>query len=445
VSPSPRVGVVGGGVLGATLTLRLQQAGAQVTLVERAPTLGGLAGAMEWGGHTVDRFYHVIVPTDEHMIGMAKELGLGDDLEQRPVGAGFYIGGELRDFNGVADLLRFDAVSPLARARMAYFVAQCQVRGSVEKMDRLPLERWLRRQAGRELTEKVFGPLFDSRYEGEWAELPATFLWSRTRRQGGTRRAKGDRRETMGALRGGHQRLIDAIVRRAQDEGAELRLGTGIEGLERGEGGAVTGLRTSDGEVLPFDLTIATLQPPALRGALPEDLLGLLDAYPRRYLGVVCLLLKVREPILPYYAVNICDPTPITTVVEAAEAVGTEHTDGLRLVYVPRYCDSDSPTQKDPDDVIYDRFISMVERMAPSFSRADVVDWTVQRARLVEPVHPVGQVPRTAPVWPGVDGLALASASQIYPRVLSGDSVIEFAEGVAAQAGERLGLEAAAR
>ena len=59
---TPRVGIVGGGVLGTTLALRLQQAGANVTLLERGPSLGGLAGAFDFGGHRIDRFYHVIVP-----------------------------------------------------------------------------------------------------------------------------------------------------------------------------------------------------------------------------------------------------------------------------------------------------------------------------------------------------------------------------------------------
>ena len=40
----PRVGVVGGGVLGTSLALRLAQAGAKVTVIERGPSLGGLAG-----------------------------------------------------------------------------------------------------------------------------------------------------------------------------------------------------------------------------------------------------------------------------------------------------------------------------------------------------------------------------------------------------------------
>ena len=62
---NPRVGVVGGGVLGTSLALRLAQAGAAVTVLERGPSLGGLAGTFDFGGHQVDRFYHVITPADQ--------------------------------------------------------------------------------------------------------------------------------------------------------------------------------------------------------------------------------------------------------------------------------------------------------------------------------------------------------------------------------------------
>ena len=61
---APRIGIVGGGVLGTSLALRLAQAGAEVTVIERGPSLGGLAGTMDFGGHQVDRFYHVITPAD---------------------------------------------------------------------------------------------------------------------------------------------------------------------------------------------------------------------------------------------------------------------------------------------------------------------------------------------------------------------------------------------
>jgi protoporphyrinogen oxidase len=150
--------------------------------------------------------------------------------------------------------------------------------------------------------------------------------------------------------------------------------------------------------------------------------------------------MKVRRSLLPYYSVNIVDPTPITTVVETSHVVGTDHTDGLRLVYVPKYCDPSAAEFREDDRTIYDRFTAMVAKLSPDFRHEDVVDWTVQRAPLVEPVHALGAEPRTAPVWPGVEGLALASASQVYPRLLNGDSIVRMAEATAAEAVERLQL-----
>jgi protoporphyrinogen oxidase len=118
--------------------------------------------------------------------------------------------------------------------------------------------------------------------------------------------------------------------------------------------------------------------------------------------------------------------------------VGTDHTEDLRLAYLPKYCDPRAPEFSEADDSIYARFTEMLGKIAPEFSHDDVVDWTVQRARLVEPVHALGHEPRVAPVWPDVPGLALASASQIYPRLLNGESVVRMAESVAEQVTARV-------
>src|SRR4051794_626635 len=279
---APRVAVVGGGILGTVLGLRLQNAGARVTVLERAATLGGLAGAMDFGGHTVDRFYHVVVPSDQRMISLAEEVGLGDQLRFRPVGAGFLIDGQLRDLNGVGDFLRFSALTPWQRLRLAGFIAQCQVRSSYDGLENVPLERWLRRTAGRGVTERIWKPLLDSRFDSDWGELPGTYLWSRTKRMSGARTGRSGGEE-MGHVIGGHQRLIDAVAVHAAAAGVDFRFGASVEGLVRDDAGAVRGVRV-DGESLPFDLVISTLQPPALRHLLPADLTHLLDAYPQRYM-----------------------------------------------------------------------------------------------------------------------------------------------------------------
>jgi protoporphyrinogen oxidase len=148
--------------------------------------------------------------------------------------------------------------------------------------------------------------------------------------------------------------------------------------------------------------------------------------------------MKVRESATPYYSINICDPTPITTVVETSHVVGTDHTDGLRLLYLPKYCDPAAPEFSEDDESIYRRFTEMLSKLSPAFRHEDVVDWTVQRARLVEPVHARGHQPRTAPIWPEVSGLALASASQVYPRLLNGESIVRLAEEVAGEVAGRV-------
>lgn len=393
---------------------------------------------MDFGGHSVDRFYHVILPSDERMVALAEEVALGEQLRFSAVGAGFLADGELHDFNGIGDFLRFRPLSPWQRARLAWFVAYCQLRSRYTGLEDIGLERWLRRHCGRGVVERMWRPLLDTRFDGRWNELPATYLWARTRRMSGARTGSGGG-EKMGCIVGGHQRLLDALAARARDLGVDFQLGAPVEGLALAQDGRVEGVRV-DGRTEPFDLVVPTLQPPALRHLLPPELGHLLAPYPRRYLGVVCLVLKVRRSLTPYYAVNICDPTPITTVVETSHVLGTEHTDGLRLVYVPKYCDASAPEHSEDPQSIYDRFTAALARVVASFSHDDVVDWTVQRSRLVEPVHAVGTTPRVAPVWPGVPGLALASASQVYPRLLNGESVVELAETVAAQAVRRLGL-----
>ncbi len=441
----PHIGIVGAGVLGTTLALRLVHAGARVTLLERAPTPGGLAGAMDFAGHKVDRFYHVIVPSDERMLALTEELGLTDQLSFHPVGVGFFIDGGLRPFNGLGDFARFSALSPLGRVRLAWFVLQCQLRRDYSALEDVPLHDWLRRHCGREVLRRIWEPLLDSRFDRAHEELPATYLWARTNRMRSARQGGGGGGENMGALRGGHETLVLAAAERARELGADIRLGAGVEGLVRDASGAVRGVRV-DGEPMEFDQTVVTLQPPALRRLLPDSMQGLLGAYPQRYLGVVCLVLKLNRSLTPYYSINICDETPITTVVETSHVVGTEHTDGLRLAYLPKYCEAGAPEFSEDDGSVYRRFTAMLRRMVPDFTDADVVDWTVQRAPLVEPVHARGHEPRVAPVWPeGVDGLGLASASQIYPRLLNGESVLRMAEEVAPEALRRASERARAQ
>ena len=69
---------------------------------------------------------------------------------------------------------------------------------------------WLERLCGKGVVEKMWKPLLDSKFDGVYDDLPATYIWSRTRRMGGTRDRSGQ--EVLGWMEGGYQKLIDSLV-----------------------------------------------------------------------------------------------------------------------------------------------------------------------------------------------------------------------------------------
>ena len=143
------------------------------------------------------------------------------------------------------------------------------------------------------------------------------------------------------------------------------------------------------------------------------------------------MIIKVPRSLLPYYAVNIIEPTPVTSAIETTQVLGTDHTDGLHLVYLPKYCDPDAPEQSEDDESIYRRFTDYLARLSPGFSRDEVVDWTVQRAKLVEPVHQLrsdGERRGWRRSGPGSRAWRSPPTPRSTPTCLNGDSVMGFAE-----------------
>ena len=72
--------VIGGGLMGLALARKLANDGHVVTVLEREEQLGGLATYHDFGGFYWDRFYHVILPSDQHLIQFVDDLGLAEKL-----------------------------------------------------------------------------------------------------------------------------------------------------------------------------------------------------------------------------------------------------------------------------------------------------------------------------------------------------------------------------
>jgi protoporphyrinogen oxidase len=432
----PTVGIVGGGILGLTAALRLAQAGARVTLVERAPDLGGLVGSFDFGGRPVDRFYHVNLPSDDRVRGLAAELGLGEQFRFRPTKVGFYDDGRLFSMTSPKEFLTFPILSLVDRLRLGTFVARCQLTKDHAALDDEPLLEWLSKLCGRRVTERLWKPLLDSKFDGHYDDLPATYIWARTRRMGSTRDRSG--REVMGWLEGGYQTLVDALEARIRALGGEIHAGTHVEQIA-GTGGRATGL-VIDGRFRPFDFVLCTLAPPQARRLLAPELALAAPPDHCRYLGVVCLLLRVKRSVSPYYHLNITDRrVPLTTIVETTHVVDPEYVGGT-LLYVSKYVDPSHADQERPLDELERDYLGYARQIFPDLRDDEILDAVVQRARITEPVHLLGGAKNLPDMFP-LPNLALASTAHVYPEIVSGQAVIGVADRVVPGILERLPLE----
>jgi protoporphyrinogen oxidase len=430
---APSVAIVGGGILGLTAAYRLLQSGVQVALYERSSDLGGLVGSFDFDGRRVQRFYHVILPTDDRVRALADEVSVGDRFRFRPTGVGFYDDGRLFSMSSLREFLTFPLLGMRDRLRLAAFVAQCRLRGSETELDDEPLVDWLRRRCGARVVDRLWRPLLDSKFDGRYDDLPATYIWSRTRRMSGTRDAAG--REVMGCLEGGYETLIDALAARIRSLGGEIHAGVSVDAIAGTDAG-VTGV-VVDGEVRSFDYVLCTLAPPQARTLLQDGLLRHVAPEQCRYLGVICVLLRLSRSVSPYFTLNITDRrVPLTTVVETTHVVDPDEVGGT-LLYVTKYLDPASGAFDVDDAAIEAEYLAHVRTIFPSLHVDEILASRVQRARIVEPVHLLGGAKRLPEMFP-LPGLALASTAHVYPENVNGQSVIGVADQVVAGMQARL-------
>ncbi|MGH3849796.1 MAG: FAD-dependent oxidoreductase, partial [Pseudonocardiaceae bacterium] len=112
-----KIGIVGAGATGLVAAYDLVREGHEVTVLEGSDELGGLAASLRVQGTALERFYHHIFGTDQAIISLIRELGLGEKLRFHDTTTGIYHDGRLHDFSSPARMLRFPAIGLLDRVR----------------------------------------------------------------------------------------------------------------------------------------------------------------------------------------------------------------------------------------------------------------------------------------------------------------------------------------
>lgn len=421
-----RWAVLGGGMLGQALALRLRQAGHDVTLIEAAPDLGGLAAPWSVAGVTYDKFYHVILPFDHRTLSLLRELGLEDEVEWRRTGTGFFSGDRLVPLNGALDYLRLPVIGMVGKLRLAaLLMAGARIRDGAP-LDRVPVEDWLVRWCGRSCYEGIWKPLLRAKLGDNHRLASAAFIWASIRRLYLARKGTG-KVEELGFVRGGYRRILDRLRDRLEASGVTLMTGTQVRKVVRHPEGLA--VQTPEG-ALHFDRVVSTL-PASLSARLCEGLTGAererLDSIV--YQGIICASVVLNRPLAGHYLTYLTDPSlPFTAIVEMSALTGTEGFGGRTLVYLPRYVTQDDAFWELDDAEIEARFLAGLRRVYPDLADHEVEGFRCARVREVMAVPTVGYRDRVPPVETSVPGLYHVNSAQIIDGTLNVDATLGVLE-----------------
>jgi protoporphyrinogen oxidase len=422
---STRWGVVGGGVLGLAFARRLSELGHEVTVIDRAEQIGGLASAWRIGDVTWDRHYHVTLATDDHLLALLGELGLADEIDWHHTRTGVFAGGRLHSVSTPLELLRFPPLRLVDKLRLAGTLLYASRVRDWRRLESIPVATWLRRWSGRRTFDGFWRPLLESKLGEAYRETSAAFIWATIQRLTSARR-RGLTDETFGHVAGGYARVFERFGEVLVGRGVELRLGSKVERVHRS--GDALSVELAGGERLDFDKVVVTAAAPIAatlcEGLNPEET-ARLEAV--RYLGIVCPSILVHGELPDFYVTNITDPgLPFTGVINMSAMVGTF--DGASLVYLPRYVDPSDRLFEESDDAIEAEFIAGLRRVFPQVAESDVIATRTSKVRAVMAVPALNYSDRVPTIETSIPGLFLASSANIINGTLNVNETLQLAD-----------------
>ena len=439
--PSQHWLVVGGGVMGLQVADDLLLRGQRVTLAEAAASVGGLASPWRFdhgrGGENGreneiqwDRFYHVTLLSDTTLRDRLTRLGLEKDMRWVQTRTGFFCDGRLVSMSDTAEFLRFPPLGLIEKLRLGGTIFYASRIRNWRRLEKIAVEKWLRRWSGRGVFEKIWRPLLMAKLGAAYRKTSAAFIWAHTARMYKARRS-GMKQEMFGYVPGGYAAILNAWTDDLQIRGGTIQTRRPVSRIVREDGQNGLAVTFGDGSGERFDNVITTIASPQIAEHCPG--LSPAEAAAHRgieYLGVVCASMLTRKPISPFYVTNITDTwVPLTAVIEMSTIVDPDdQLGGYHLIYLPKYLISGDEGLNESDDDYREKCLSTLEQMYDHFDRRDVVDFKVARARYVAALSTIDYSTRLPPVVTSVPGLYALNAAHIVKGNLNVNETLELGQ-----------------
>ncbi|QIB75450.1 NAD(P)/FAD-dependent oxidoreductase [Halogeometricum borinquense] len=426
------IGVVGGGIAGLAAAYRLRQHGYDVQVFEATDDVGGLAAVYETDGDDIEKFYHHLSKSEETIVELAQELGLGNRLEWKIGKNSYYVDGTAHPLDTAWQIAAYPHMSLYDKFRLGMLTQGIDVRGGIPDFDaynelseyeHVSIRDFVVEHTTRGVYENFVDPLLDGKFGHRKDDISAAWFLGRIRFRGERDLLRG---EILGYFDGGFRPLLDALV----DAVGRENITTGARVTELAtDGESVDSLTvaTADGTTThDVDSVVVAAMPNVL-----EDLTGY--ECDIEFQGAVCGLVTMSESLLDTYWLNVAHDAPFGSLIEHTNFIPKERYGGDHLLYIASYVQSrEEELWQMDDDEVEELWLDEIESMYPDFDRSTVEEFRIARNPRAGPIYERGYLDLVVPydlgdeVSEGVYYAGMASASQYPERSLNGGIVAGY-------------------
>ena len=410
-----RIGIIGAGATGLAAAWDLSRAGHDVTIVEAADRVGGLAAGFkdERWDWTLEKFYHHWFANDHDILNLATEMGVRDKVIFPRPKTSFWVDGQIVR-SEISPSALFLPLSLPATLRMGLAGMFVKLWPRWQSFEQITADAWMRRWMGDEAYEKFFMPLLIGKFADAYDRVPMSFMWARIVK----------RTLTLGTYTGGFQAFLDELARQLESQGVQIRLNARAERISLRDG--QPSLETADG-AQSFDRLLSTTSPQLMLrltdGLADTPYGGQLAAL--KSIGGLCVVLALTRPLMPddTYWLNLPATTadksrsafPFLALVEHTNYIPRERYGGDHIVYCGDYVPPDHEYFQLSEAELVERFLPALAKINAAFRREWIRKWWVWRAPYAQPVPELHHSRKIPSLETPFKGLYWASMSQVYP------------------------------
>ncbi len=428
MSDQKKWGIIGGGILGMTLALRLSQQGNKVTVFESAEKPGGLTSSWEMNGVVWDRYYHVILMSDLNTRKVLEEIGLADELNWVETKTGFYSEKKLHSMSNLIEFFMFPPINLIDKFRLGLTIFVASKIKNWERLETIPVADWLTRWSGKRVFEKIWLPLLKAKLGDNYTETSAAFIWTTIQRMYAARKS-GLKKEMFGYVKGGYEKINSQFASYLSNSGVDFKLNSIVKSINTLEDGKIC-VVTENAEEQTFDSVISTLSSQLSVRIAPQ----LTDVEKQqhndvKYLGVICPTVMLRKPISPYYVTNITDSwPPFTGIIEMTALIDKSEIKGNNLIYLPKYVNTQDSLFEKSSEEIKDIFMDALFKMYPHINEDDILFWGVSKSRVVFALPTIQYSKKVPGIFTSIGNYYIVNSAQILNGTLNVNETIHVAE-----------------